>query len=122
MVKKSKKKSGTKKIISELQRFGKKKKQMIWLKVAETLEKPSRSRPKVNLWKLALLAEKNKEKILVVPGKVLGDGELEKKIEVAALSVSVNAMKKISEVKGRFYSFNELMEKNVSPSKMVIVK
>ena len=114
-------KVSTKKIIAELEKASRKKKQKIWLDIAKNISKPRRIRTSVNLWKLEKLAQKNSDKILLVPGKVLGYGDIETKAEIAALEFSEKAKIAIQK-KGKIYSLTEIMEKDVKPSKIIIVK
>jgi len=74
-----------------------KKKGDFWAKVATLLVKPKRKSVKVNLEKL------NKEtkagEVVVVPGKVLGTGELNHKLTLGAFSLSAKAEEKMKDVK-----------------------
>ncbi len=58
-----------KKTIAVLEKAGRQKKQRIWLDLAKRLNKRSRARITVNVWKLESMAEKIKGKTIVVPGK-----------------------------------------------------
>ncbi|MBR9692734.1 50S ribosomal protein L18e [Candidatus Woesearchaeota archaeon] len=68
-------------------------KRPLWKRVASDLEKPSRQRRIINLWKLDQYAKDGE--IVIVPGKVLGDGQLTKNVTVAAYSYSAEAKKKL---------------------------
>lgn len=114
-------KASTKKIIAELDKASRKRKQDIWKTAAEILSKPRRRRISINLWKLEKLAKKNKGKTMLVLGKVLGYGTLESKIDVAALEFSESAKKELKG-KGNFYTIPELLKKNAKPSDILIVK
>lgn len=81
-----------------------------WKRVAFDLQKPTRERRVVNIYKIEQCAE-NGETVLV-PGKVLSVGELTKKVDVAALNFSADAKQKIEAVKGRALSIHELLQKN----------
>ena len=52
------------------------------------------------------------QRAVVVPGKVLSVGDLTKKVEVAALTFSAEAKRKIEEAKGRTLSLQELLHEN----------
>lgn len=114
-------KSSTKKIIAELEKASRKRKQKIWLEIAKIISKPRRIRTSVNLWKLEKLAMKNTGKILLIPGKVLGYGDIETKTEVAALEFSEKAQNGIQK-NGKVYSLMDILKKEVKPSKIMIVK
>jgi large subunit ribosomal protein L18e len=68
----------------------------LWLRVAENLEKPTRSRVIVNISRIERNA--NDGETIVVPGKVLGTGELTKKVTIIAWQFSDDARMKISKV------------------------
>ena len=91
------------------------KKAAVWKRVASDLEKPTRRRRIVNVYKIEKYAQDND--VLVVPGKVLGTGDLNKKVTVAAYNFSDEAYKKISE-KGSAISIKELVEKNPAGKKI----
>ncbi len=80
----------------------------VWKKIASELEKPTRQRRTVNIWKLDKHC--SKDEVVAVPGKVLGSGELSKKMTVAAYSFSEQARKKIDE-KGEAINLRELLER-----------
>jgi large subunit ribosomal protein L18e len=82
----------------------------IWKRVAEELEKPARSRRAVNLSRIERYA--NEKEIVLVPGKVLGNGTLTKQVSVAAFSFSKSAKEKIANAKGKAISIQELVKQN----------
>jgi len=86
----------------------------IWADVAERLRKPTRMRIEVNLWKIDKYSEPGD--VVVVPGKVLGEGRLTKSVTVAALSFSDSARRKIAEAGGRALSLDELARENLRGS------
>ena len=56
----------------------------VWKRVATDLEKPTRRKRLVNIYKIEKHAKD--DETVVVPGKVLGTGDFTKKITVAAYS------------------------------------
>lgn len=82
------------------------------------LEKPSRNRRAVNLFKIEKYAKENET--IIVPGKVLGTGELTKKVTVVAFNFSDSAFKKIKE-KGSVVSIEELLKSNPKGKKVRII-
>ncbi len=78
--------------------------------LAEKLNKPRRQRIEVNIAHIERFTEK--DEIVVVPGVVLGYGELSKPITVSAWKFSKPALKKIKEAKGNAISIKALIEKN----------
>ena len=81
----------------------------VWRKVAKELEKPTRKRRVVNIFKIEKYA--NDGETIIVPGKVLGVGDLSKKVIVAAYSFSSSAREKL-EKKTKILTIEELMKKN----------
>jgi len=81
----------------------------IWVAVAKRLAKPARRLVEVNVYKINKLTSDGD--IVVVPGKVLGTGDLDHKVTVSAFKFSESARAKISE-KGSAITIEELVEKN----------
>jgi len=98
-----------KQLISELKKLSIDSNVKIWKRIAEDLERPARQKRVINIYKLSKYS-KNDETI-IIPGKVLGTGDLNHKINVAAFTFSDEAKKKISE-KGVTMTLQELMKKN----------
>ncbi len=87
----------------------------LWKRVAEDLNKPSRQRRIVNIFKID--ANASDGETVLVPGKVLGEGELTKKVNVVALSASDEAKAKINK-SGSFLTISEFVKKHPKPSKV----
>lgn len=94
-------------------------KSRFWKKIAEEISKPTRMRRIVNIYKINTFAEDGE--LVIVPGKVLGVGELSKKVEVAALNFSQEAKDKILAAKGKTMSIHELLQKNPDAKKVRIL-
>jgi len=92
----------------------------IWRDVAKKLEKPGRNYAQVNLSKINRYA-KDGETVLIA-GKVLGSGLLEKAVTVAAYNFSATAMKKIAEVGGKCLTIEQIMEENPKGSGIRILQ
>ena len=82
----------------------------IWRDIAERLEKPLRVWPEVNVSKIERYAQEHE--VIIVPGKVLGSGNITKKVTVSAFKFSKEAKDKIESVGGKVLSINELMAIN----------
>ncbi|MFA4907610.1 MAG: 50S ribosomal protein L18e [archaeon] len=95
------------KTIALLEMRARKEKRGFWEKLAEETGKPRRRRAEVSAGKLEMIARKAKGKILVVPGKVLGNGVLESALQVVAVEFSLGAKKKILEKKGKCVPMRE---------------
>ncbi|MGI0028370.1 MAG: 50S ribosomal protein L18e [Nitrososphaera sp.] len=88
----------------------KKSKSPIWRSLERELGGPRANRREVNVGRLADITKSGE--VLVVPGKVLGTGNLGHKLTVCAYSVSEGAAKKIVGAGGRVVTFEELIKKH----------
>jgi large subunit ribosomal protein L18e len=86
----------------------KKNKAPIWRALERELSRPRKNRREVNI---SDLADKTDDgQIVVVPGKVLGSGEIGHKLTVCAVTISVSAAKKITSSGGKLVSLSRLIE------------
>lgn len=90
----------------------------VWRTVAHHLSKPRRKRVHVNLSRINRYAAEGD--IVVVPGKVLGSGELAKRVTVAAWRFSRSALAKLSSV-GEALTIEELLQRNPEGKKVKII-
>jgi large subunit ribosomal protein L18e len=95
------------KLIRQLEKLSDKTDKAIWEKVAEILSRSRRKRVAVNIGKINRLA--NDGEIIIVPGRVLGGGLLEKKLVVIAESFSKTAWQKILDNGGKPYTLYEVV-------------
>ncbi len=93
-------------------------KEKIWKDLSERLSKPRRNYAIVNIAKINRYG-KNGD-IIVVPGKVLGYGDLDKKITVSAINFSSEAKRKIISAKGKCLEMEELLKENPKGSNVKI--
>jgi len=107
------------KLIEELRKASAVQKIGLWKRLANDLEKPTRKRRVVNLSRLENYSNKNE--LIVVPGKVLGAGEISKSIIVAAWQFSGQAREKIIKAKGDCMSIQELLAKKPKASEVRIL-
>lgn len=91
----------------------------IWRSLYDRLQTSRRSRVTVNLGDLQ--RHYTKGRIMVVPGKVLSDGVIEDKLQVAAFAFSTKARAKIEAQGGKCLSFEELMEQNPTGKNVMLV-
>ncbi|TLY07281.1 MAG: 50S ribosomal protein L18e [Thaumarchaeota archaeon] len=80
----------------------------IWLKLAELALKPSRSRRVINLGQLDKFVNDND--VVVVPGKVLGTGNISHKITLCSFSISTTGAKKVTQSGGKLVNFAHLIK------------
>jgi len=90
-----------------------------WKRVAELLAKPKRRRIEVNLRKIEKLAKEGDT--VVVPGKVLGDGRLTKKVNVVAFNFSESAKRMMDEVGAKYMSIEDYYKKNKEAKGAIIL-
>lgn len=83
-----------------------------WKALADGLNRPRSKQYEMNLDRIDKFA-KAKETI-VVPGPVLGKGEITKPVNVAALRFSATAREKITKAGGKCMGIAEMDEKSVS--------
>ncbi|UPM43266.1 50S ribosomal protein L18e [Halocatena salina] len=81
----------------------------VWGDVAERLEKPRRTHAEVNLGRIERYAKE--DETVLIPGKVLGSGVLQKEVTVAAVDFSGTAKTKISQV-GEAIDLEQALERN----------
>jgi large subunit ribosomal protein L18e len=78
--------------------------------VYELASKPKRRRISVNLDKLSKIA--NEGENIIVPGKVLGAGRMNKKINISAVRYSKDAIEKLKQSKCNIVSIEEMAKKD----------
>ncbi|MEM2916890.1 MAG: 50S ribosomal protein L18e [Candidatus Bathyarchaeia archaeon] len=103
-----------------LKKAAKENKARIWSRIAELLSKPRRKRIAVNVSQLNRHTEKGET--VVVPGKVLGTGNIDHAINVAAFAFTESARLKILKAKGKCLDFSDLIKKNPKGSKVKIIR
>ncbi|HIP66236.1 MAG TPA: 50S ribosomal protein L18e [Pyrodictium sp.] len=91
----------------------------IWRYVAELLERPRRLRIEVNVSKINRYTQPNET--VVVPGKVLGAGNIDHPVTVAAIAFSKSAVEKIRAAGGRVMHILQLLEENPRGSRVKII-
>jgi len=106
-------------LIRFLRKQGNENKAKIWRDIAEDLSRSSRRRVSVNVSHLNRHTEKNEN--VIVPGKVLGAGEIDHPITVTAFAFSQKGKEKIVAVRGKCLSFADLVKKNPKGSNIKIL-
>lgn len=92
-----------------LRKAFKKNKSLIWRALEREISKTRSIRREVNISRLSSVT-KNGE-VIIVPGKILGSGEMDHQLTVCAFSVSDSAAYKITQVGGKIITLNELIDK-----------
>jgi large subunit ribosomal protein L18e len=91
-----------------LRRAFKKNKAPIWRALERRLLSPISNRREVNINRLANVTKQGQ--VIIVPGKILGSGEIGHKLTVCAISISESATNKITASGGKVITINELVE------------
>ncbi|MGC8936863.1 MAG: 50S ribosomal protein L18e [Candidatus Methanomethylicaceae archaeon] len=100
----------TRRIVKTLRKASRNHNAEIWKALSEALCMPTRRRITINLGKIDRLT--NEGDCVAVAGKVLGFGNLSKKVDVAALSFSQTARTKIAQAGGKAISLDVLVKLN----------
>ncbi|MFQ6060132.1 MAG: 50S ribosomal protein L18e [Thermoplasmata archaeon] len=119
MVKPKKSNENLIQLINELKLLSHEKNVRIWKDVAKRLSKPSRNWAQVNISRIARHAKKRE--VVLVPGKLLGAGDISFPVTVAAFSSSDSAKKKIERAGGKVFTIQELMKSKPDGSKVRIM-
>jgi large subunit ribosomal protein L18e len=100
----------TRHIIKLLRKASRSNNAEIWRTISDSLSAPSRKSVAINLGKIDKLTQKGD--FVAIPGKVLGFGNVSKRIDVAALSFSQTARAKISQAGGKAVPLEVLLKLN----------
>lgn len=99
-------------LIQELKKRSREQSINLWKRIANDLEKPTRQRRVVNLSSISRFTKENE--VIVVPGKVLGAGDLQHKLTISAFQFSNGAKEKIEKVGAKIIPLLELSKENPS--------
>jgi large subunit ribosomal protein L18e len=92
-------------LISDLRNAGRENEAPIWRDIASRLEGPSRHWAQVNISKVAAYSRDGEN--VVVPGKLLGAGEIGRAVTVVAVSASASARAKVAAAGGKVLTLHE---------------
>ncbi len=106
--------------IIQLNELSRKNQSTFWRDIAERLSAGRRRYASVDLGKIERLC--NEGDTVVVPGAVLGGGNLQKKITVSALRFSSSAVDKIASVGGKHTSLVQMAEENPKGTNIKIIR
>jgi large subunit ribosomal protein L18e len=105
--------------VVRLERASKEKDARIWKKGAEMLGSQTKNFPVVNVGHLSHISKKGSA--IFVPGKVLGAGQVDKKIIVGAFHFSKSALEKINDAGGEAIQIEELVKRYPDGGGVIIV-
>lgn len=96
----------TRKLIRDLWKT----KRRIWRKLSKKLSGSRKNRLEANLYRINKKTKEND--VIVIPGKVLANGDLDHKITIACLAYSKAAQQKIEVSGSKLITIEELLEQN----------
>ena len=99
-------------LVHELKKRSNEQSVNLWRRIADDLERPTRQRRVVNLSNISRYTKENE--IIVVPGKVLGAGDLEHKLTISAFQFSDGAKEKIVKAGSKIIPLLDLSKENPS--------
>jgi len=97
-------------LIHELKKQANEQEAPIWKDIATRLGKPLRNWPVVNLDRISKYT--NEKETALIPGKVLSDGNLTKKVSIAAWQFSDKTVEKIKKAGGKTMTIEEVLKNN----------
>ena len=103
-----------------LERKGRKEKSALWRDAAKYLGAPKSTETVVNISRLSRAGDGKAP--LLVPGKVLGTGSLDKKLVVGAFTFSTSARAKIESAGGEAIGIEEFTSRYPNGSGVILVK
>lgn len=106
-------------LITELESTARRSDADVWIDVADRLAKPRRTHAEVNLGRIERYADE--ECTVVVPGKVLGSGILQKNVRIAAVDFSGTAERKIEATEGAAIPLEEAIDENPDGSNVQVI-
>ncbi|HMK32111.1 MAG TPA: 50S ribosomal protein L18e, partial [Nitrosopumilaceae archaeon] len=106
-------------MVRELKGASKKNNAPIWSRLAELALKPSSAKRTINVGQIDKFVKDND--VIVVPGKVLGTGNISHKITLCSFSMSTSSAKKVLQSGGKILSFSELIKNHPTGKGVVII-
>lgn len=104
--------------VNDLRKLSNKTKVGTWKAVAQKLSTTASQRAQVNVSKLDKVCKDGE--LVIVPGKVLGDGIISKKVNVIAFNASDSAISKIEKAGGKFTEIREFIKKEPKDKPRII--
>src|SRR5487761_1632370 len=95
-------------MVKTLHAASKKNNAPIWERLADLALKPTRAKRTINVGQLDKFVSDND--IIIVPGKVLGAGNLSHKITLCSFSISTTGAKKITQSGGKISDITQIIK------------
>ena len=106
-------------LIGELKKRSNEQSVNLWKRVALDLERPTRNRRAVNLSRINRYTKENE--VIVVPGKVLGSGNLNHKLTISAYQFSEQAKDKLEKNGSQIVNLLDLSKEKPNGKKIRII-
>ncbi len=106
-------------LIEDLKKAARENDAPIWRDLAKRLSRPRANWAEVNVSRVERYTSKGDT--VVVPGKLLGTGELSKSVKVAAFQASMTAQAKVESAGGTFLGLRQLLDENPTGSGVKIM-
>lgn len=103
--------------IRELKKLSNKTGENVYKAVADKLASSASQRAQVNLLKLEKVA--NDGETVIIPGKLLGDGIITKKITVIGFKASESAIEKLTKAGGKYIEIREFIKKPTTRPRII---
>jgi large subunit ribosomal protein L18e len=97
-------------LIRDLKMRSKDNKAPIWRDIAKRFEKSLQNWSEVNISRIARNVKSNET--IIIPGKLLGSGQIDIPVTVAAFKASESAKVKITKAGGKVLTIRELLDQN----------
>jgi large subunit ribosomal protein L18e len=107
-------------LIRFLKKQSREQKANIWHDVAKNLSQSKSARAAVNLSRINRHTKRSDT--VVVPGKILGTGNIDHSLTIAAFNISAAAAKKLKAAKAKYMSITELVEKHPTGANVKIMR
>ncbi|MCD5426059.1 MAG: 50S ribosomal protein L18e [Methanosarcinaceae archaeon] len=104
-------------LVKELKNASHAKNVLVWKDIAKRLEKPSRRHAEVNLSTINRHTSQNES--VLIPGKVLGSGDMGHAVIIAALGFSESAKRKILDAGGNCISIETALNENMAGMRII---
>ncbi len=92
---------------------------LLWRRIASDLMKPTRSRRVVNLSRLNRVTKENE--VVIIPGKLLGSGDLSHKLTVAAYQYSDSALEKLKKGGCTIVALTDMLKEKTKGKRVRII-
>jgi large subunit ribosomal protein L18e len=102
------------------EKAGRKSNSRFWLAFARELLRNREFRAEINLGQVSRLTSPGET--VVIPGKLLGDGEIEHPVRISSISASSSAISKLIKAGGEYVPIERLISENPDGKKLKLLR